>query len=88
AIQPYAAAAIEREFEGDARSMTYALTAAPEIVNTWNMPGRSHDAYGRLTGGVNLALGSSIALQVQATGTLEREDGNDFAGSLALRLGF
>jgi uncharacterized protein YhjY with autotransporter beta-barrel domain/phospholipase/lecithinase/hemolysin len=87
-VQPYASAAIEREFEGDARSLTYALTAAPEIVNTWNMPGRSHDEYGRLTGGVNLALGSAIALQVQATGTLEREGGNDFAGSLALRVGF
>jgi predicted sugar kinase len=52
------------------------------------MPGRSHGEYGRLTGGVNLALGSAIALQLQATGTLERDDGNDVAGSLALRIGF
>jgi len=87
-VQPYGSAALEREFQGDARSLTYALTAAPEIVNRWNMPERSSDTYGRLTGGVNLSLASAIALQVQATGTLEAERGNEVAGSLALRIGF
>lgn len=87
-IQPYGSLALEREFDGDARSLTYALTAAPEIVNRWNMPGRSEDTYGRISGGVNLSLASAIALQVQATATLEAEQGNEVAGSLALRIGF
>ncbi len=87
-VQPYAAAALERDFEGDPRSVRYALTAAPEIVNSWQIPGRSDDLYGRLSGGVNFALGSSVALQVQATTTLEQEEGNEIAGSLALRIGF
>lgn len=87
-VQPFASAAVEKEFEGDARSLSYSLTAAPEIVNTWNMPGRSHDPYGRIGGGVNLSLGSAVALQVQATGTVERDEGNEVAGSLALRVGF
>jgi outer membrane lipase/esterase len=87
-IQPYGSVALEREFDGDARSLTYALTAAPEIVNTWNLPARSRDTYGRVTGGVNLSLASAISVQVQATGTLEAEQGNEVAGSLALRIGF
>jgi hypothetical protein len=68
--------------------MTYALTAAPEIVNTWYTSSRSRDAYGRLTGGVNLSLASALTLQVRASGTVEEEGGNDLAGSLALRVGF
>ncbi|HEX9932418.1 MAG TPA: autotransporter domain-containing protein [Allosphingosinicella sp.] len=87
-VQPFASAAIEREFEGDARSVTYALTGAPEIVNTWHLPGRSRETYGRLTGGVNLSLASSIALQVQATSTVAQDEGSEMAGSLALRIGF
>jgi outer membrane autotransporter protein len=87
-LQPYASASVEKEFEGDGRSVRYALTAAPEIVNTFNLPGRSRDTYGRVTGGVNLNLGSALAVQVQASSTLEHEEGNEFAGSIALRLGF
>jgi hypothetical protein len=44
--------------------------------------------YGRVTAGVNLALGSNVALQLHATTTVEHEQGNAKAGSLALRLGF
>ena len=87
-FQPYASASLEKEFEGDARSVRYALTAAPEIVNTFNLPGRSRDTYGRVTGGVNLSLASALAIQVQASSTLEHEEGNEFAGSIAVRLGF
>jgi outer membrane autotransporter protein len=87
-LQPYASASVEKEFEGDERSVRYALTAAPEIVNTFNLPGRNRDTYGRVTGGVNLNLGSALALQVQASSTLEHREGNEFNGSIALRLGF
>jgi outer membrane lipase/esterase len=87
-IQPFASAALEREFGADGRSVRYALTAAPEIVNTWNMPGRSEELYGRLAGGVNIWLGSSATLQVQGTSTIQRDGGDEVAGSLALRVGF
>ncbi|HZF93913.1 MAG TPA: autotransporter domain-containing protein [Allosphingosinicella sp.] len=87
-LQPYASASVEKEFEGNERSVRYALTAAPEIVNTFNLPGRNRDTYGRVTGGVNLNLGSALALQVQASSTLEHREGNEFNGSIALRLGF
>ncbi|HWT11372.1 MAG TPA: autotransporter domain-containing protein [Allosphingosinicella sp.] len=86
AVRPYAAAALEREFEGDARTIRYALTAAPGIVNQWVLPERSDDLYGRVTAGMNLDLGSSATLQLNASTSISRDDGNDIAGFLALRL--
>jgi outer membrane autotransporter protein len=87
-VQPYLSAAVEREFQGDARTILYSLTAAPEIVNQWQLPRRARDTYGRLSGGINLSLGGAIAVQVAGTATLEAEQGNDLAGSVALRVGF
>ena len=87
AVRPYGALALEREFEGDARTVRYALTAAPGIVNRWQLPARDDDVYGRLSGGVNLSLGGSVDLQLNATATVARDEGNEVAGSLALRLG-
>jgi outer membrane lipase/esterase len=87
AVRPYVSAAVERQFEDDPRTIRYALTAAPGIVNQWVVPGRSDEMYGRLTGGVNLSLGSSVSLQLNATGTVGRDEGNELGGFLALRLG-
>ena len=49
AVRPYLSAAIEQEFDGDARTIRYALTTAPGIVNRWNLPARSDEMYGRIT---------------------------------------
>lgn len=85
AVRPYLAATAEREFEGDGRTIRYALTAAPEIVNQWALPQRSDDVYGRITAGVNLHLGPAI-LQVQGSTSISQDEGNDLYGFLALRL--
>jgi uncharacterized protein YhjY with autotransporter beta-barrel domain len=86
AVRPYAQAAVEREFEGDARTVRYALTAAPGIVNQWNLPARSDDIYGRITGGVNLTLSGALSLQLQGSASISQDEGNDMAGFVALRL--
>jgi uncharacterized protein YhjY with autotransporter beta-barrel domain len=86
AVRPYAIAALEREFEGDARTVRYALTAAPTIVNQWNLPARSDDIYGRITGGVDFTLTGALSLQVQGSTSISQNDGNDLAGFVALRL--
>ena len=86
AVRPYASASVERQFDDDPRTIRYALTAAPGIVNQWAVPGRSDEIYGRLTGGVNLDLGRTVSLQANATGTIGQDDGNELAGFLALRL--
>jgi outer membrane lipase/esterase len=86
AVRPYAAASIEREFEGDARTVRYAGTPSPTIVNSWNLPGRSHDVYGRLTAGVDLSLGRALSLQLNATAAIADDEGDDVGGFVALRL--
>lgn len=88
AVRPYATAALEREFEGDARTIRYALTAAPGIVNQWQLPARSDDIYGRLTAGANFALSESASLQLQGSTSVAQDEGNDTTGFLAFRLGF
>jgi uncharacterized protein YhjY with autotransporter beta-barrel domain/phospholipase/lecithinase/hemolysin len=86
AIRPYAVAALEREFEGDERTIRFALTAAPTIVNQWVVPERSDDVYGRITAGVDLELSGMATLQLNGTTSVSRDEGNDVAGFLALRL--
>jgi uncharacterized protein YhjY with autotransporter beta-barrel domain/phospholipase/lecithinase/hemolysin len=86
AVRPYLAAAIEREFEGDARTVRYALTAAPGIVNQWNLPARSDDIYGRITGGLNFTVTGALSLQVQGSTSISQDEGNDVSGLVALRL--
>ena len=86
AVRPYAIAALEREFEGDERTIRYAFTAAPGIVNQWVLPERSDDVHGRITAGANFELGENVALQLNGTASVEREGGNDVAGFLALKL--
>ena len=86
AVRPYASAMVERQFEDDPRTIRYALTAAPGIVNQWVVPGWSDEMYGRLSGGVNFDLGRTISLQANATGTLGQDEGSELAGFVALRL--
>lgn len=86
AVRPYASATVERQFEDDPRTIRYALTAAPGIVNQWVVPGRSDEMYGRLSGGVNFDLGRAVSLQANATGTLGQDEGSELAGFVALRL--
>ncbi len=87
-VRPFASAMVEREFEDDPRTVLYALTAAPNIVNQWVIQGRSDEIYGRLTGGISFELGRTISLQAKGTGTVSRDGGDELGGSLGLRLGF
>ena len=43
------------------RTVRYALTAAPTIVNQWILPGATRRLYGRITGGVNFDLTGAFA---------------------------
>ena len=86
AIRPYAQAAVEREFAGDARTIRYALTAAPTVVNQWALPDRDDDIYGRVTAGANFELTGALSLQLNGSATIGNDAGRDVAGSLALKL--
>ena len=88
AIAPYASIAAEKDLEGDSRSIRYAGTASPAIVNTFHLEDRSKDVHGRLTAGANLTLGSMASLQVQGSTTVKQDGGNETSGFVALKVGF
>ena len=87
-VSPYAAVTAERELQGDARTVTYAETAAPTIVNSFNLPRRPRDTHGRVTAGASLALGSAISLQIQGSTSFDRKGGDDKGGFVGLKVGF
>ncbi|HEX5182134.1 MAG TPA: autotransporter domain-containing protein [Allosphingosinicella sp.] len=88
AISPYVAVTAERELQGDARTVTYAETAAPTIVNSFNLPRRPRDTHGRVSAGASLALGGKLSLQVQGSTSFERSGGDDRGGFVGLKVGF
>jgi outer membrane lipase/esterase len=85
-VQPYVQAALEQEFAGDGRTVRYALTAAPTIVNQWVLPDRPDDLHGRVTAGANFAITGGIGLQVNATTSIGQDLGNDVGGFVGLRV--
>jgi outer membrane lipase/esterase len=88
AVSPYAAVTAEREMQGDARTVTYAETAAPTIVNSFVLPRRPRDTHGRVTAGASFALGGAIALQIQGSTSFDRQGGDDRGGFVGLKVGF
>lgn len=85
---PYAQATLEKDFEGNGRTIRYAGTASPTIVNSFVVPEGSKELFGRIAAGASIALGGALALEVNANATLERESGNDVAGFVGLKMGF
>lgn len=87
-IHPYFEASAEKDLDGDGRTIRYAGTASPTIVNSFVLPDRPKDTHARLTAGADLALIGSLALQVQGSATLSQKGGNDSGGFVALKIGF
>ncbi|MBV8686515.1 MAG: autotransporter domain-containing protein [Alphaproteobacteria bacterium] len=88
AVQPYASVTAEKDLEGDGRTIRYAGTPSPGIVNRWVLPDRSKETYGRFTAGANLSLGGAVSLQVQGSASFGRNQGNDMGAFAGVKLGF
>jgi uncharacterized protein YhjY with autotransporter beta-barrel domain len=87
-IQPYGSAMLEKDFEGDSRTVRYAGTASPTILNSFVLPDRTKDMYGRLTGGANVGLGANTALQVNASTTMGQDGPEELGGFIGVKIGF
>jgi phospholipase/lecithinase/hemolysin len=85
-LRPFASAVAEMDFIGDGRTVYYAQTASPGIVNHWSFEDRSKDPYARLTGGASAAIFDRLTLDALASGTLGREQGDDVSAQVGLRL--
>lgn len=87
-FRPYAALTAEKDMISDDRSINFAQTSAPGIVNSFQFDDVSARAYGRATGGFaaqifpNVNLGGSISM------TFGKKQGNESSGNLGLKFGF
>jgi outer membrane lipase/esterase len=88
AVRPYASVTAEKDFDGDGRTIRYAGTASPTIVNSFVLSDRSKQTYGRATAGADLSLGGTISLQIQGSASFGRDSGNDMGGFAGLKIGF
>ena len=86
-LRPYFAALLEKDFRGDDRTLTFAQTSAPGIVNRLRV-GRSETMYGRLSVGLSAAILSSVSINANLSGTLSKDDGNETTGHVGLRAAF
>ena len=87
-LRPYAAAVIEKDFTGDERSIRFAQTSAPGIVNHYRVEDASKKAYGRLSVGMSAAILAGVSLNANVSGTVGKDQGNETSGHIGLRAAF
>jgi phospholipase/lecithinase/hemolysin/uncharacterized protein YhjY with autotransporter beta-barrel domain len=87
AVRPYLSAMIEKEFSDGERTIRFAQTSAPGIVNQW-VVGDDGGVYGRLSGGGSAAILNGVTLNALASTTVGRDGGNDLSAHVGLDIGF
>jgi outer membrane lipase/esterase len=87
-LRPFAAAVVEKDFTGDARTIHFAQTAAPTIVNSFALEDTSKKAYGRFTVGFSAAIFSTVSLNVDGSTTIGKDQGDETSANVGVRVGF
>jgi len=87
-LRPFVSAVAEKEFSGDGRTVRFAQTSAPGVVNSWDLGDRDKGVYGRLTGGASAAILANASLDVNVSSTFGKDDGDELSAQLGFRLGF
>jgi outer membrane autotransporter protein len=86
-VKPFVSAMLEREFSGDDRSIEFAQTSAPVIINRWDVSG-SPETYGRLSAGFSAELFGGLSINAAVSGTVGQNSGDELGAHLGLRTGF
>lgn len=87
-LRPYLAATAEKDFTGDGRTIRFAQTSAPTIVNSFSFDDASKKAYARVAGGFSAAIFDKVRLDVGAAGTFGKKQGNETSANLGFSVGF
>ncbi|MFL6787443.1 MAG: autotransporter domain-containing protein [Sphingomicrobium sp.] len=87
-LRPFAAAVVEKDFSGDARTVHFSQTSAPIIVNSFRLEDASKSAYGRFSGGFSAQILSSVSLDVAGSATIGKDQGEETSAQLGLRFAF
>jgi len=87
-LRPYGALVLEKELSDGSRTVHFAQTSAPGIVNSWELDDNSKRAYGRLSGGISAGVVGNVSLDGALSMTLGKKDGNDTSAHVGLKVGF
>jgi len=79
---------LEKELSDGDRTVRFAQTTAPGIVNSWALGDRSKSAYGRISGGGSAQIVSGVGMNAVLSTTIGRDDGNDVSAQVGLNVGF
>jgi outer membrane lipase/esterase len=86
-LRPFASAALEMDFLGDGRTIRFAQTTAPGIVNSWSFEDRSKKAYGRFSAGASAGILSRVSVDALVSGTVGQKQGDDLSAHIGVKLG-
>ena len=87
-LRPFASAMIEKDLTGDGRTITFAQSASPSIVNRFDLGERDTGVYTRFTAGASAQLASNIQLDINGSTTAGKDMGNDVSVQGGVRVGF
>jgi len=87
-VRPYLSAMLEKEMLNGARSIRFAQTSAPGIVNTWDFDNRSKKPYGRIAFGGSAAIFNRVSLNAVGSTTVGKNDGDEVSAHVGLSVGF
>jgi outer membrane lipase/esterase len=85
-VHPYAQALLEKDFIGDGRTIFFAQTSAPGIVNRFDYESRSKKLYGRLNGGISASVLGAIGIDAAVSTTIGKKQGNEISGQVGVRI--
>jgi len=87
-LRPFASAMVEKDFSGDERTIRFAQTASPTIVNSFELSDASKKAYGRFSAGFGAAILTGVSLDIAGSATIGKDQGEEASAHLGLRIGF
>ena len=87
-VRPFASAVLAKDFEGDGRTIHFAQTSAPIIVNSWQFDDHSKHVYGRLAGGLSADVLAGVAVDALISQEVGRDDGNATSAHIGFKVGF
>lgn len=87
-LRPFAAAVVEKDLSGDSRTLRFAQTATPTIVNRFDLGERDTGVYTRFSGGASAQLTRTIQLDVAGSTTAGRDQGDEVIVHGGIRVGF
>ena len=85
-IVPWLRIAAEKDLDGDGRTVRYAPSIAPTIVDGFAIEDTSRAVYGAVTGGITAAVLGPVSIDLDGRATVSRAAGNQAAGSVGLRM--